>query len=257
MSDSVKENNNLEDSRRDTSELGLYGYEVKSSSDEDSDLSEPVENTREVISQIYKSMSQLIEALSLDNQLLNTSIQEIKKELSQIQGLNLAGRLNQLDAMREQQVSIRNSTLSTMEMNLRTIRKELSEVQTMKAWVKQQAEFNAQLEARMTTRLNQLSARLDAQAIQSIVQPTTQPTVQPLEPVVQSPEQPKATQIHSETQTVELTVQPLELTVQPLEPTVQPLEPTIQSSETTPTQQPNTDDCVPVVQPREDNVLTL
>lgn len=121
--------------------------EELSVSDNDTESEAP-----DVISSIYKSMSQIIEALNTDNLILNQQVNKIRGELEFVcntlstlkidtqeisstcllQSNDLKKKISALENLQKHVMETRNMLIQTLDVNIKSIKKELSEIKNNK-----------------------------------------------------------------------------------------------------------------------------
>lgn len=122
-------------------------------SDSDSDPeNEETKETPDVISSIYKSMSQIIEALNTDNLILNQQVNKIRGELEFVcntlatlkmdtqeistvcfvRSEDLKKKITALGDLQKHVIETRNMLIQTLDTNIKSVKKELSELKNNK-----------------------------------------------------------------------------------------------------------------------------
>ena len=89
----------------------------------------------DVIASIYKSMSQIIEALNTDNAMLNQQIKKMRNELDFIctsfmelraENDRLKKELDSLSNTKKYMIDTRTSLMQLLDLNIKTIKKEIT-----------------------------------------------------------------------------------------------------------------------------------
>jgi len=124
-----------------------------SQSENNSDSECEEQKAPDVIADIYKSMSQIIEALNTDNLLLNRQVEKIRGDLefvcSTLASLkmdaqeisttctyrnedlsDLKKKIHAVSDLQKHVVETRNMLIQTLDTNIKTIKKELTEIRT-------------------------------------------------------------------------------------------------------------------------------
>jgi prefoldin subunit 5 len=117
------------------------------------------DDPNDVISSIYKSMSQIIEALNTDNVLLNKQVEKIRNELEYVHTtitslksdtetistvctirnsdlMELKNKINIIGDLQKHVMDTRNMLIQTLDTNIKAIRKELADLHDTRDYVK-------------------------------------------------------------------------------------------------------------------------
>lgn len=145
---------------------------METNSDDDSQTDAPPD----LISSIYKSMSQIIESLNTDNILINQQINKIRSELEFVCSMvaelkvdtvkndaivELKKKIAAINDLQKHVVDTRNMLVQTLDTNIKAIKRELSEMRAtrdgMRGYIKSTVDEEIRTHmAQMDTRLSQL-----------------------------------------------------------------------------------------------------